>query len=188
MTLTPHEVAVSQLGTGHGIPLERITSLRFIKNNIIGNKTKKNLYIKLGILSRYYTNAHADSRQRYQGSVCCGLQRKALGSRCGCRTFRHRSTLSAHRQETSVGLTGLSLFAFRIVDLPWKRQHWHGIDECIHSNHLVWCVCWLMLGYGSCLRGSPFFRPCLPALLPPCALQKSGTIHSNGISQHGLPK
>ncbi|KAF9382683.1 hypothetical protein CPB97_007018 [Podila verticillata] len=52
MTLTPHEVAVSQLGSGHGIPLERITSLRFIKNNIIGNKTKKNLYIKLGILSR----------------------------------------------------------------------------------------------------------------------------------------
>ncbi|KAI1297410.1 hypothetical protein EDD11_007140 [Mortierella claussenii] len=49
MTLTPHEVAVSQLGTGQ---LERIKSLRFIKNNIIGNKTKKHLYIQLGIVSR----------------------------------------------------------------------------------------------------------------------------------------
>ncbi|KAG0358941.1 hypothetical protein BGZ54_010209 [Gamsiella multidivaricata] len=52
MTLTPHELAVSQLVTGHAVPLERIKSLRFIKNNIIGNKTKKDLYIQLGIVSR----------------------------------------------------------------------------------------------------------------------------------------
>ncbi|KAF8934070.1 hypothetical protein BGZ58_005957 [Dissophora ornata] len=52
MTLTPHEVAVSQLGTSQTLPLERIKSLRFIKNNIIGNKTKKDLYIQLGIVSR----------------------------------------------------------------------------------------------------------------------------------------
>ncbi|KAF9101892.1 hypothetical protein BGX27_011284 [Mortierella sp. AM989] len=52
MTLTPHEVAVSQLEPGQTIPVERIKSLRFIKNNIIGNKTKKDLYIQLGIVSR----------------------------------------------------------------------------------------------------------------------------------------
>ncbi|KAF9967916.1 hypothetical protein BGZ70_007675, partial [Mortierella alpina] len=52
MTLTPHEVAVSHLGTGQAVPVERIKSLRFIKNNIIGNKTKKDLYIQLGIVSR----------------------------------------------------------------------------------------------------------------------------------------
>ncbi|KAG0279634.1 hypothetical protein BGZ96_001887 [Linnemannia gamsii] len=52
MTLTPHEVAVSQLATDQVVPLDRIKSLRFIKNNIIGNKTKKDLYIQLGIVSR----------------------------------------------------------------------------------------------------------------------------------------
>ncbi len=52
MTLTPHEVAVAHLGTGQAVPVERIKSLRFIKNNIIGNKTKKDLYIQLGIVSR----------------------------------------------------------------------------------------------------------------------------------------
>ncbi|KAG0315862.1 hypothetical protein BGZ97_007736 [Linnemannia gamsii] len=52
MTLTPHEVAVSQLATDQAVPLDRIKSLRFIKNNIIGNKTKKDLYIQLGIVSR----------------------------------------------------------------------------------------------------------------------------------------
>ncbi|KAF9921047.1 hypothetical protein FBU30_008966 [Linnemannia zychae] len=51
MTLTPHEVAVSQLTTDQ-VPLDRIKSLRFIKNNIIGNRTKKDLYIQLGIVSR----------------------------------------------------------------------------------------------------------------------------------------
>ncbi|KAF9961258.1 hypothetical protein BGZ72_004399 [Mortierella alpina] len=55
MTLTPHEVAVSHLGTGQAVPVERIKSLRFIKNNIIGNKTKKDLYIQLGIVSRLQT-------------------------------------------------------------------------------------------------------------------------------------
>ncbi|KAF9918008.1 hypothetical protein BX616_010592 [Lobosporangium transversale] len=52
MTLTPHEVAVSQLEAGQAVTIERIRSLRFIKNNIIGNKTKKDLYIQLGIVSR----------------------------------------------------------------------------------------------------------------------------------------
>ncbi|KAG0263302.1 hypothetical protein DFQ27_001823 [Actinomortierella ambigua] len=52
MTLTPHELAVAQLGAAHGLPMERIKSLRFIKNNIIGNKTKKDLYIRLGIVPR----------------------------------------------------------------------------------------------------------------------------------------
>ncbi|KAF9991924.1 hypothetical protein BGZ79_003741 [Entomortierella chlamydospora] len=52
MTLTPHEVAVSQLDPTQTVPLDRIKSLRFIKNNIIGNKTKKDLYIQLGIVSR----------------------------------------------------------------------------------------------------------------------------------------
>ncbi|KAK3820329.1 MAG: armadillo-type protein [Benniella sp.] len=51
MTLTPHEAAVSQLGSSYP-PAERIESLRFIKNNIIGNKTKKDLYIRLGVISR----------------------------------------------------------------------------------------------------------------------------------------
>ncbi|KAF9432235.1 hypothetical protein BGZ76_011085 [Entomortierella beljakovae] len=52
MTLTPHELAVSQLEPGQTVPLELIKSLRFIKNNIIGNKTKKDLYIQLGIVKR----------------------------------------------------------------------------------------------------------------------------------------
>ncbi|KAG0198070.1 hypothetical protein BGX28_008435 [Mortierella sp. GBA30] len=76
MTLTPHEVAVSQLGTGQTVPVERIKSLRFIKNNIIGNKTKKDLYIQLGIVSRLQdiisTRDEKDSQLKIQAVIVLG--------------------------------------------------------------------------------------------------------------------
>ncbi|KAG0378714.1 hypothetical protein BGX24_003000 [Mortierella sp. AD032] len=76
MTLTPHEVAVSQLATDQAVPLDRIKSLRFIKNNIIGNKTKKDLYIQLGIVSRLQdiisTKDDKDSQLKIQAVIVLG--------------------------------------------------------------------------------------------------------------------
>ncbi|KAF9144403.1 hypothetical protein BG015_000123 [Linnemannia schmuckeri] len=76
MTLTPHEVAVSQLATDQTVPLDRIKSLRFIKNNIIGNKTKKDLYIQLGIVSRLQdiisTKDDKDSQLKIQAVIVLG--------------------------------------------------------------------------------------------------------------------
>ncbi|KAF9123592.1 Armadillo repeat-containing protein 8 [Mortierella sp. GBA39] len=73
MTLTPHEVAVSQLATDQTVSLDRIKSLRFIKNNIIGNKTKKDLYIQLGIVSRLQdiisTKDDKDSQLKIQAVI-----------------------------------------------------------------------------------------------------------------------
>ncbi|KAK3840142.1 MAG: armadillo-type protein [Linnemannia elongata] len=76
MTLTPHEVAVSQLATDQTVPLDRIKSLRFIKNNIIGNKTKKDLYIQLGIVSRLQdiisTKDDKESQLKIQAVIVLG--------------------------------------------------------------------------------------------------------------------
>ncbi|KAG9061724.1 hypothetical protein KI688_006873 [Linnemannia hyalina] len=76
MTLTPHEVAVSQLATDQTVSLDRIKSLRFIKNNIIGNKTKKDLYIQLGIVSRLQdiisTKDDKDSQLKIQAVIVLG--------------------------------------------------------------------------------------------------------------------
>ncbi|KAG0250788.1 hypothetical protein BG011_008103 [Mortierella polycephala] len=76
MTLTPHEVAVSHLGRDQCAPHERIKSLRFIKNNIIGNKTKKDLYIQLGIVSRLQDIISAkddkDSQLKVQAVIVLG--------------------------------------------------------------------------------------------------------------------
>ncbi|KAF9900332.1 hypothetical protein EC991_007475 [Linnemannia zychae] len=76
MTLTPHEVAVSQLATDQAVPIDRIKSLRFIKNNIIGNKTKKDLYIQLGIVSRLQdiisTKDDKDSQLKIQAVIVLG--------------------------------------------------------------------------------------------------------------------
>ncbi|OAQ27260.1 ARM repeat-containing protein [Linnemannia elongata AG-77] len=76
MTLTPHEVAVSQLATDQTVPLDRIKSLRFIKNSIIGNKTKKDLYIQLGIVSRLQdiisTKDDKDSQLKIQAVIVLG--------------------------------------------------------------------------------------------------------------------
>ncbi|KAK9717138.1 hypothetical protein K7432_006413 [Basidiobolus ranarum] len=50
MTQSRHDYCVSQLSTSD--KTERIKALRFIKNSIIGNRTKKDLYISLNILPR----------------------------------------------------------------------------------------------------------------------------------------
>ena len=79
MTLTPHEVAVSQLSAGspgQPAPQERIKSLRFIKNNIIGNKTKKDLYIQLGIVSRYTSFFN---HGQHVGQISIGNHRRRSG-------------------------------------------------------------------------------------------------------------
>ncbi|KAF9974157.1 Armadillo repeat-containing protein 8 [Actinomortierella ambigua] len=76
MTLTPHELAVAQLGATQGLPMERIKSLRFIKNNIIGNKTKKDLYIRLGIVPRLLSIANSrddkDPQLKIQAVIVLG--------------------------------------------------------------------------------------------------------------------
>ncbi|CAH1764496.1 13336_t:CDS:10 [Entrophospora sp. SA101] len=50
MNSTRHEQAVVELSSLD--PLVRIKALRFIKNKIIGNKTKKDLYIRLNVISK----------------------------------------------------------------------------------------------------------------------------------------
>ncbi|KAG0236583.1 hypothetical protein BGW42_003238 [Actinomortierella wolfii] len=76
MTLTCHEVAVAQLGVTQGLQMERIKSLRFIKNNIIGNKTKKDLYIRLGIVPRLLDIANSrdekDPQLKIQAIIVLG--------------------------------------------------------------------------------------------------------------------
>ncbi|ORY08135.1 ARM repeat-containing protein [Basidiobolus meristosporus CBS 931.73] len=75
MTQSKHDYYVSQLSTTD--KAERIKALRFIKNSIIGNKTKKDLYINLDILPRLIeiivNNDHTtDPQSKIQAVVILG--------------------------------------------------------------------------------------------------------------------
>lgn len=51
MTTSRYEESIKELGSQDDT--KKLKALRFIKNSVIGNKTKKELYIKLGVVQRY---------------------------------------------------------------------------------------------------------------------------------------
>lgn len=52
MTTSKYEESMKELGSTDD--QKKLKALRFIKNSVIGNKTKKELYIKLGVVQRYF--------------------------------------------------------------------------------------------------------------------------------------
>lgn len=51
MTTSKYQESVKELSSSDDS--KRLKALRFIKNSVIGNKTKKDLYIKLGVVQKY---------------------------------------------------------------------------------------------------------------------------------------
>lgn len=51
MTTSKYEESIKDLTSNDDN--KRLKALRFIKNSVIGNKTKKDLYIKLGVVQKY---------------------------------------------------------------------------------------------------------------------------------------
>lgn len=50
MTTSKYEESIKELGSKDDA--KKLKALRFIKNSVIGNKTKKELYIRLGVVQR----------------------------------------------------------------------------------------------------------------------------------------
>ncbi|KAI8352942.1 hypothetical protein BD560DRAFT_408761 [Blakeslea trispora] len=50
MTTSKYEESIKELSSSDDA--KRLKALKFIKNSVIGNKTKKELYIKLGVVQR----------------------------------------------------------------------------------------------------------------------------------------
>lgn len=50
MTTSKYEESIKELGSLDDT--KKLKALRFIKNSVIGNKTKKDLYIRLGVIQR----------------------------------------------------------------------------------------------------------------------------------------
>ncbi|CAG8447099.1 5635_t:CDS:10 [Scutellospora calospora] len=74
MNSTKHNQAVLDLNSSD--PTVRVKALRFIKNNIIGNKTKKDLYIGLNVIPKLVTffieNESVDPQIQIQAAIVLG--------------------------------------------------------------------------------------------------------------------
>lgn len=60
MTTSKYEESIKELSSSDDA--KRLKALKFIKNSVIGNKTKKELYIKLGVVQRYATQPQSIAR------------------------------------------------------------------------------------------------------------------------------
>ncbi|CAG8516562.1 7810_t:CDS:10 [Funneliformis mosseae] len=74
MNSLKHEQAVSELDSSD--PAVRVKALRFIKNHIIGNKTKKDLYIRLHVIPKlvkfFKAKDTVDSQVQIQAAIVLG--------------------------------------------------------------------------------------------------------------------
>ncbi|KNC97089.1 uncharacterized protein SPPG_07484 [Spizellomyces punctatus DAOM BR117] len=73
MVVTKHEAAVAALRSSD--QQERTRAVRFIKNSVIGNRTKKELYMKMGVTERlvkFLSDPTSDLDLRVQVSVVLG--------------------------------------------------------------------------------------------------------------------
>ncbi|CAI2191070.1 1193_t:CDS:2, partial [Funneliformis geosporum] len=74
MNSLKHEQAVIELDSSD--PAVRVKALRFIKNHIIGNKTKKDLYIRLHVIPKlvkfFKSKDTVDSQVQIQAAIVLG--------------------------------------------------------------------------------------------------------------------
>ncbi|KAI9030105.1 hypothetical protein CLU79DRAFT_423968 [Phycomyces nitens] len=85
MTTSKYEESIKELVSTDDA--KRLKALRFIKNSVIGNKTKKDLYIKLGVIERLVEYLNMSGPEAYGlkiqaatilGSIAYGKDENAI--------------------------------------------------------------------------------------------------------------